>query len=85
MAKVAYKIHAVLSQIWPTDPPGVIFAGNGFGGEHVMIEFKGSHFERTSSCGPFAGTWRTRSAVMSVFKRFGRKFASGAFTSGCFR
>ena len=22
------------------------FAGNGFGGEHVMIEFKGSHFER---------------------------------------
>jgi putative transposase len=23
-----------------------MFAGNGFGGEHVMIEFKGSHFER---------------------------------------
>jgi hypothetical protein len=22
------------------------FAGNGFGGEHVMIEFKGNHFER---------------------------------------
>jgi transposase-like protein len=22
------------------------FAGNGFGGEHAMIEFKGSHFER---------------------------------------
>jgi hypothetical protein len=22
------------------------FAGNGFGGEQVMIEFKGSHFER---------------------------------------
>jgi hypothetical protein len=21
-------------------------AGNGFGGEHVMIEFKGRHFER---------------------------------------
>jgi transposase-like protein len=35
----------VLSQIWPTDPPST-FGGNGFGGEHVMIEFKGSHFER---------------------------------------
>ena len=22
------------------------FPGNGFGGEHAMIEFKGSHFER---------------------------------------
>jgi hypothetical protein len=22
------------------------FAGNGFGGVHVMIEFKGRHFER---------------------------------------
>jgi hypothetical protein len=23
-----------------------VFPGNGFGGEHAMIEFKGSHFER---------------------------------------
>jgi hypothetical protein len=23
-----------------------MFAGEGFSGEHVMIEFKGSHFER---------------------------------------
>jgi putative transposase len=36
----------VLSQIWPTDPLGRMFAGESFSGEHVMIEFKGSHFER---------------------------------------
>jgi hypothetical protein len=31
------------------------FACNGFGGEHVMIEFKGSHFERDVS--PWAVRW----------------------------
>jgi hypothetical protein len=36
----------VLSQIWPADPPDVRLSGNGFGGEQVMVEFKGSHFER---------------------------------------
>jgi hypothetical protein len=40
------RVRKVLSQIWPTDPPGVRFAGDDFGGECVMIKFKGSHFER---------------------------------------
>src|SRR3954466_11594459 len=31
------------------------FAGNGFGGERVMIEFKGSHFERDAI--PWAVRW----------------------------
>jgi putative transposase len=39
-------LFLVLSQIWPPDPPGVRLPENGFGGEHAMIEFKGSHFER---------------------------------------
>jgi hypothetical protein len=36
----------VLSQIWPTDPPGVRLPATVSAGNHVMIEFKGSHFER---------------------------------------
>jgi putative transposase len=38
--------RTVLSQIWPTDPPGVRLPATVSGGEQVMIEFKDSHFER---------------------------------------
>jgi hypothetical protein len=33
------------------------FAGNGFGGGHVMIEFKGSHFERDVIVGAITSTF----------------------------
>jgi hypothetical protein len=39
-------LQGVLSQTFAYRPAWPRFGGNGISGEHVMIEFKGSHFER---------------------------------------